>query len=214
MRIIEGVNFVFVPHDGYPGKGFWMSETEVTLGAFSEFIEDTDYEPDGDWDAYYRTNYDWFPVSDVSLRDALAYAEWFADYSGYEVRLPSAEEWAWAAGENHDRLYPWGGGWHSDYTHSAYSNPSGMLPVQGDRGPVQVMYSFRDITLDGISSMAGNLREWTIEDPDDADIETGILSGGSWTLKKGQYFKAGYKTRKNDFYHSEDTGIRLLMIAP
>jgi len=214
MRIIEGINFVFVPHESYPGNGFWMSETEITLGAFSEFIEDTGYEPDGNWNAYYRTNYDWFPVSDVSLRDAVAYSKWFNDCSGYDVRLPTAEEWAWAAGKNHNRAYPWGNSWSAELTHSAHSEPSGMLPVQGGRGPVQVMYSFRDISLEGISSLSGNLREWTLENAENPEGETGILCGGSWTLKKGQYFKASYKSRKNDYYHSEDTGIRLILIAP
>jgi len=214
MRIIEGINFVFVPHEDYPGKGFWMSETEITLGAFSEFINDTGYDTDGNWNAYYRTNYDWFPVSDVSLRDAMAYSQWFNDYSGYDVRLPTAEEWAWAAGENHDRSYPWGNSWNAELTHSAHSESSGMLPVQGERGPVQVMYSFRDISLEGISSLSGNLREWCLEEADITDSETGILSGGSWTLKKGQYFKAAYKSRKNDYYHSEDTGIRLILLDP
>lgn len=214
MKVIEGINFVFVPHKDYRGGGFWMSENEITLGAFSEFIEDTGYEPDGDWNAHYRTNYDWFPVSDVSLRDALAYSQWFYDYSGYDVRLPTTDEWAWAAGDNHDRSYPWGSRWSAELTHCAHSNPSGMLPVQGGRGPVQVMFSFRDTTLEGVSSMAGNLREWTIDDAQSGNNEIGLLAGGSWTLKKGQYFKADYRSRKNDYYHSEDTGIRLILIDP
>src|SRR5690606_36159181 len=38
------------------------------------------------------------PVTGVSYRDALAYAKWYSEATGEDWRLPTDEEWAFAAG--------------------------------------------------------------------------------------------------------------------
>ena len=65
-------------------KGFWMGRTEVTMGQFRQFVEESGYVTDAEkpggvtqcfdqeWDRYYygsRIRYPWKPMADKSWRD-------------------------------------------------------------------------------------------------------------------------------------------------
>ena len=133
IRRLEGINFVYV--SGLAAmEGFWMAESEITLGQFARFIEDTGYEPDGNWDSYYKANFDYFPVSSVSKRDADAFARWLSERTGLDVSLPTMDQWVFAAGGKYNRKYPWGDSWDDTYCHNENFNPRGMVSVSGQRG--------------------------------------------------------------------------------
>ena len=87
---------------------FYMDAKEVTVGQFKQFVNQSGYQYDGDWD--YVTKYspnNKYPMIYVNWNDATAYAEWAGK------RLPTESEWEHAArggdAGKHYKRYPWGG---------------------------------------------------------------------------------------------------------
>lgn len=92
---------------------------------------------------------------------------------GRGMRLPTADEWEWAArGRDKGWAYPWGDQALTD----------GLLKgVCWDRErPCPVMKSSLDVTSEGIYDLAGNLGEWTVEGTHY------WRQGGAWLLAHGR----------------------------
>jgi formylglycine-generating enzyme len=121
---------VYVPENDNV-SAFFMDISPVTVGEFDKFVKATAYQTEahrfgnagvfnfqkGTWELIEGANY-WFPlgkgkpqaqanhpVTQVSWRDALAYATWA------KKRLPTYQEWVWAAknaDKNWQKQYAWG----------------------------------------------------------------------------------------------------------
>lgn len=115
-------------------RGFALARTEVTVGEFALFINDTGYRTDAEIDGSSRV-YDpesgrmdnenritWrndfvgedasadLPVVHVSWNDALAYANWLSEQTGRAYRLPSEAEFEYALRAGNQTPYWWGEG--------------------------------------------------------------------------------------------------------
>jgi serine/threonine-protein kinase len=77
---------------------YYVDKTEVTNAAYYKFCMEKVHLPPPGFDA---TKPD-YPVVNVSILDAMAFAQWAGK------RLPSAQEWEKAARGADGRLYPWG----------------------------------------------------------------------------------------------------------
>ena len=130
-------------------NAFYMDVHEVTVGQFNEFVNQSGYKYDGNWDsvAEYSPG-DEYPMVLVSWNDATAYAKWAGK------RLPTEAEWEYAArGGLVGKRYPGGDGIsHDDANYSGtggkdkweYSSPVGSFAANGY----------------GLYDMAGNAWEW------------------------------------------------------
>lgn len=98
-----------------------------------------------------RVNVTWF--------EAVAFCRWLSQQVGYEVRLPTEQEWQRAAQGDDGRRYPWGNE-HPDKTRANWKNNVGQTtPVDhypDGASPYRVL------------DMAGNVWEWCA-----TDYETG-----------------------------------------
>ncbi len=96
-------------------KPFYLSKTEVTVGAFRRFIESTGYmteaekdgtggvsraiglerrqSPDITWRTPGYAITDRFPVTQVSWNDCMAFCRWLSDTEGVEYTLPTEAQW-------------------------------------------------------------------------------------------------------------------------
>ena len=134
-----------------------MDRTEVTNAEYADFVERTKYQAPENWqDKRPPAGRERWPVTFVSANDARAFAAWRSTRDGVMYRLPTEEEWEYAArGGNRDLLYPWGNTWKDNYANLGtgggeevdFPKPVGSYP-QG-------------ASPTGIQDLIGNVWEWT-----------------------------------------------------
>jgi serine/threonine-protein kinase len=133
-------------------KPFAIDRTEVTNAEYAEFVKETGQQPPANWDGNRpKAGEEQMPVTDVSYDDAVAFATWRSRRDGVLYRLPTEDEWEYAArgGGDPTRLYPWGSKWEDGRANLGTDSlrPVGSFP-QGN-------------TPQGVADMIGNVWEWT-----------------------------------------------------
>lgn len=156
-------------------KPFWMDRYPVTNAQFAEFVKATGYLQSPDASPILKQNFlkhfvnseppkglENHPVVYVSYEDAKAYAQWAGK------RLPTEEEWQFAAGAADSRKYPWGSEIEPDRC-----NPGG-------EGTTPVNAHPTGASPYGIEDMVGNIWQWThgLYDVDRHIIA--FVRGGCW----------------------------------
>lgn len=143
-----------VPAHPVTVSGFAMDRTEVTNAEYGEFVRDTSHIPPEQWGSIKpRVGEEKLPVSNISYQDAVDFAAWRSKRDGVTYRLPTEEEWEYAArnGEK-DNLYPWGNVWQPGRAATAESGVGTSQPVGSYN---QGMNSW------GVLDLVGNVWEWT-----------------------------------------------------
>jgi len=97
-------------------KPFKMDKTEVTNAEYYEFVKATSYKPASS--SNFLANWvngrpiageESMPVRFVNIDDVNAYAQWRWDQDGVVYRLPTEQEWEFAARNGkRGNLFPWG----------------------------------------------------------------------------------------------------------
>ncbi len=135
-------------------KPFSMDKNEVTNAEYTRFVREANYAPPQQWGSVTApVGQELLPVSNVSYDDAVAFAEWRSKRDGVTYRLPTEEEWEYAA-RNGDKenLYPWGNAWAPGRAATQEAGvgkeqPVGTYPQGGNRW--------------GVQDLIGNVWEWT-----------------------------------------------------
>ncbi len=142
------------PEHSVEVKDFWMDKTEVTTNEYYEFIKAAGYmSTPSNWEGGKPLARDEkMPVRFVNIEDIKAFAEWRSGRDKVVYRLPTEEEWEYAARNgNANNLYPWGD-----------SFKEGCAVVDRiDTAPEPVGSKACGANGWGVQDLIGNVQEWT-----------------------------------------------------
>jgi len=129
---------------------FYIDKTEVTNKDYKAFVDETGHLAPSNWtNGAYLEGEGSLPVTNVTLADARAYADWRG------ARLPTEAEWEKAARGTDGRRYPWGNRYQEDHCNHMQPESAGPKPVA----------SFPlGASPYGCLDMIGNVMEWTVSD--------------------------------------------------
>ena len=125
------------------------------------------------------------PVNCVDYHQATQFCAWIGG------RLPSSEEWEYAAEGGESHIFPWGNN-HPDPSRACYSDGcgSGTAPVESYAAGA---------TRHGLLNMAGNVWEWTANNSNATNKQ---VRGGGWgdgirglRISVRSWFEPGEKVR-------------------
>jgi sulfatase-modifying factor enzyme 1 len=158
------------------------------------------------------------PRTDVSWYEATAYCRWLSAQLGYEIRLPSEQEWERAAAGREGHAYPWGGDYRSGCAnvneragkagswHLEQTTAVGVYPQGG--------------SVEGVLDLSGNVWEWCANEHDrpdetatDRSGDDRVLRGGSWVNSPGGA-RASYRDGIRSDYRGGRIGFRVVSSAP
>jgi formylglycine-generating enzyme required for sulfatase activity len=212
MVLIEGGTFTMGSNSaGQEQRGehtvsvpsFYIDKYEVTNADYAEFIKDTGrLAPTIDptlkgsyWEPWNGNNpppgRERWPVCNVSVSDAEAFADWLSKRDGIKYRLPREEEWEFAARNgSKDSLFPWGNSWEE-----------GRANINQKGSPAEVGSFPLGATEKGVQDMIGNAWEWTATKAhfyDNAHVKASALNAH---VQRGGSFAERMNT---DFHNATD----------
>jgi formylglycine-generating enzyme required for sulfatase activity len=168
---------------------FGISDTEITVASFREFVSDTAYVTEAEKDGScavlqsgvpkFDDSLNWrnpgfsqgesSPVVCVSANDAKAYTDWLSAKSGFNYTLPSEAQWEYAARAGTETDFWWGNDVGYGKTNcrncgSDWSNQRTAPVASFQRNPW------------GLFDTVGNVWEWTTSD------QSTVVRGGAWNF--------------------------------
>lgn len=154
--------------------------TPVTNAEFARFLKATGYKPSqtANFLKHWKNgtpppDLENHPVVYVDLDDARAYAKWAGK------RLPTEEEWQYAAQGSDKRTYPWGNGFQETFCNSGKSaGTTSVTAFPKGRSPF------------GCYDMCGNVWQWTESERSDGRTRFCIIRGGSFFKAEGSSWYA------------------------
>ena len=183
-------------------QSFYLDKYEVTNAEYAEFIKANNRSAPVNDPAVTRSYWKpWrgndppsgrerWPVGNVSAKDAEDYAAWLSRRDGVRYRLPTEEEWEFAARNGaKDSLFPWGNSWEE-----------GRANINGKESPADVGSFPRGATQSGVEDMIGNVWEWTSSKARFYD-NSPIKASPSARVQRGGSF---YEEVKTAFHNATD----------
>ena len=189
MAYVPGGNFTMGRDDGdqyerpahkVSVKPFFIDTHEVTNEEYRRFIVATNHRAPPAWigKTYVAPERANFPVRGVNWDDANDYAKWAGK------RLPTEEEWEFAARGTDGRRYPWGNDWRPGLANANAAN-SGIVDVGQYKGASPF----------GAYDMVGNACEWTASTlqaypggqiPPQVSLDLRVIRGGTFQSNENQ----------------------------
>ena len=175
---------VYAPAHKVTVKGFEMDKTPVTAAAYQACLDAKACKkgPVDERDEHCTVGHKGWekhPANCIVFAGAKDYCAWVGK------RLPTEEEWEYAARGSEGRTYPWG---NTDLTdkQACYKRGEGWTKPE-DVGSCEVGAFPAGNTPQGLQDMAGNVEEWTTAESTNgygrtpSEGETNyVVRGGSW----------------------------------
>jgi sulfatase modifying factor 1 len=170
---------------------FYISITSVTVRQFKQFVRETGYANDEDWD----TDPSEHPVKHINWHDAKDYCEWAG------LRLPTEAEWELCARGYGALKYPWGNDWENG------RRVCWDKPVEPEGNTTPVFGHPEGVSNMGTFQQSGNLWEWCEDNWDEdaykryvkgnfeppAASNFRVLRGGSWNFNSPRLFRGAFR---------------------
>ncbi|MFC0134629.1 serine/threonine protein kinase [Massilia eurypsychrophila] len=201
-----------------------MGRYPVTVRQWREFVEATDWQPQGqfNWAAPGFAQADDHPVVGVSWHDAQLYLRWLTTMTGQVYRLPSEAEWEYACRAGTKTAFYFG-----DTISTDLANYDGNYSYNGSPKGVYRQGTSRVGEFPpnpwGLYDMHGNVWEWmqdVVHDNYDGAPNTGraweeggdqgrrILRGGSW-LYNPRYLRSALRNGFSAALGNDIVGFRV-----
>ncbi|HPD30591.1 MAG TPA: SUMF1/EgtB/PvdO family nonheme iron enzyme [Phycisphaerae bacterium] len=157
---------------------FWIDRSPVTNAEYAEFVRVTGYNPKDAThflhhfvDGKPPVGHEDHPVVYVSYDDCVAYASWAGK------RLPTEEEWQFAAGGEDGRPWPWG-----------FDEPQAARCPIDAKGTSAVLKHPRGASPFGVEDLVGNVWQYTASLSDNGRHQVVFLRGGGWYQPPGGHW--------------------------
>jgi formylglycine-generating enzyme required for sulfatase activity/energy-coupling factor transporter ATP-binding protein EcfA2 len=166
---------------------FWIAQYPVTCAQYRAYIDDRDGYANPAWWADLERGYlepggqfpphGNHPAVNVLWCEAVSFCRWLSARTGAAIRLPTEQEWRFAATLGQRRIYPWGNRWRDNAANTDRSKLNRSVAVGlYPRGKSPV----------GALDMAGNVWEWCLNElgnPGNLATQgrvSRVTLGGSW----------------------------------
>jgi hypothetical protein len=200
---------------------FYVAKYPITFCQFQTFVDAPDgFVNDAWWDGLAKRSpelgeqafkYNNHPRDRINWYDAMGFCRWLSSKLGYEIRLPTEQEWEKAARGMDRRLFAYG---------SEFDPTMGNTQELDLGGTTAVGIFPQGASPYGALDMAGNVFEWTLPDPSTKlgmagtpVNKHGIVRGGSWFRGKDVATTTSRTSLSlNDRYSS--VGFRVMAVKP
>lgn len=187
MGTNNGKDYEFPAHE-VTVNDFMMDKTEVTNAEYYEFAKETGEKPPAHWaEGKPVPGKEMLPVVFVSVENVEKFIKWRSERDGVTYRLPTEEEWEYAArnGEDEDH-FPWG------------NEPEAQKAVIEQASPIAVGSIPIGANKWGVLDLVGNVWEWTGSEPS-------VYPGGKLADKKNDS-KVPYRIIRGGCFNSRISG--------
>jgi formylglycine-generating enzyme required for sulfatase activity len=211
-----------------------MARYPITAGQFQVFVDDENGANNPAWwqglallkpqsliaQTFRFSNH---PRDSVSWYQAVAFCRWLSAQGGYQVRLPTEQEWEKAARGPDGRVYAWGNDYFSGYanldeTIANMSHPEGVGPYHLSGTSTVGIYP-QGASPYGLLDMCGNVWEWCLNTdrvPEairpDGEYRR-VLRGGAWHFRL-DYAQTTTRYLRGPLLRSYDIGFRVVCDSP
>lgn len=193
-------------------KDFYISTTEVTFAAYDRYAKEKaiDLPGDNNWGRGMQ------PVIFVSWYDAIHYAKWLSEKTGYHYRLPTEAEWEYAARAGTGTAFWWGDTldnntmncnedckdsyWYTAPVNQFKANPWGLYQVHGN---------VWEWTCSVYAAKYNGAENLCIEADKITADQNIVLRGGAWNTKS-HFARSATRGWTESFNQNDSIGFRLV----
>ncbi|MCX6847722.1 MAG: protein kinase [Verrucomicrobia bacterium] len=217
----------FVPVPGTKVLMCIHETCESEYGAFAKDIPDTEQRTHSKSDK---------PMEAVSINMANAFCAWLSKKEGRAYRLPTEQEWNFAAGTPMSEQpvnsiptafkdikpafqtqFPWGDQWppppgsgnYLDFTLASVMKVPGIEGYNDGYGNNAPVTSFKPNTL-GFYDLGGNVCEWCVIQ-EDGRSDSYVLKGGSFVTFDRSEALSSFRTKSDPIYRKMFVGFRCVI---